>query len=739
MKQKRRFVFLLAIMPGFIGGVILLIYQFSGLALANSRLLLSNYTEILAKDIGLSFARKRDYAEICSLLPSIKNLDWNATKRDLARFIEQLRSEDHIDAYLLVLKDGTYFRSDISGNPALSGRASSDDEDGAAAPLSLTDRDHFQRLIAGNVAGAKLTYVSTQNFSKATGQKQTLFSSNIINDQGDMVGYFSLVYRAASMSEELAVLTRGVSGAYGRDAAFYLIANNGAVLSIQKYDPVKGAYTERSMNTNLLVGVNDLPDELAAAIEELRTTEKGVFAYSEKGGRNYITYALVPGTDYRVFLTVPYNTINAGVSYMRFIALALLAVILGAIIAIAVFINKLVAAKEEAVQANRTKNRFLATMGHELRTPMAAVVGMADIAGKTSDIEKIHACLKNITQASQHLLGIINDILDVSKIEANHFTLEYSEFNLRDALSNIINIIHVRTDEKKQRLVINIAPDIPEFVLSDKRRLSQLILNLLYNAVKFTPENGAITLVVQHTGGCGARSVLQIEVHDTGVGISEEHQKKLFKSFAQGDDSASRKFGGAGIGLAIVKNIVDLMHGKIWIERGNGEGLTFICQIEVERAYGAEALEGKISEESTNYENIFTGKNILVVEDIDINQEIIGAMLKETGCAINFANNGREAIDLFRENPEKFDIILMDMQMPEIDGFEATRRIRTLDSNKAKDIPIIAVTANIMQEDVENCLSSGMNAHIGKPLDSDILMKTLRAYLIGKAIPPPPP
>ncbi|MDR0374272.1 MAG: response regulator [Treponema sp.] len=735
MKQKRSVIILIAIMSGFIGGVLFLIYQFSGSAQTNSRRLFSDYTEILAKDIGLSFMRKRDYAEICSLLPSIKSLDWNATKRDFVHLVKQLYAEAHTYAYLIVLKDGRYFHSNANGNPALGWLASTDDEDPNAKPLSLADRDHFQHLIADNPAGVKLTYVSTQNFSKVTGQKQTLFSSNIINDQGEMVGYFSLVYSALSMSEELVGLTRSVNSNYGKDAAFYLIANDGAVLSIQKYDSRNGAYTERSMNTNTLIGVNNLPGELAGAMEELLTTEQSVLTYNEKSGKHYIAYALVPGTDYHVFLTVPYDMINADVAHIRLIALALLVVIAGTITAIIVFIDRVVAAKEEAVQANRTKNRFLAAMGHELRTPMVAVIGMADMAGKTGDIEKIHACLKNIMHASRHLLEIINDILDISSIEANHFTLEYGEFNLRDALSTIINIVRVRTDEKKQRLVINIAPDMPEVVLSDQRRLSQIVLNLLYNAVKFTPENGTITFVVQKIGRDDNRSLLQIEVHDTGVGISEEYQKKLFKSFAQEDDSTSRKFGGAGIGLAIVKNIVDLMHGKIWLESATGQGSTFICQIEVEQPYDAESVEGELPEESSDYGNMFTGKNILVAEDIEINQEIIGAMLEETGCAIDFANNGREAIDLFKENQEKFDIILMDMQMPEIDGLEATRRIRMLDGNKAKNIPIIAVTANIMQEDVENCLKSGMNAHIGKPLDGDILMKTLRSYLIGEEIP----
>ncbi|MDR0784368.1 MAG: response regulator [Treponema sp.] len=732
MKQRRRIVILLAIMAGFMGGILGLIYQSNNSARIASVNLFSSYTETLAKDIGLSFMRKKDYAEVCSLFPSVMRLDWDAVRRDMVRLIEQFHSDDRVYAYLIVLKDGTYFHSRVVGNPALGGRASSDDNDPNAAPFSLIGRDHFQYLIADNAAGAKLSYVSTQNISNVTGQKQTLFSSNIINDQGDLLGYFSFIYSAASMTEELTVLTRDVKENYGKNAAFYLIANDGIVLSIQKYDPQEDAYTERTMNTKFRVSTKDLPHELVTAINSVTVYNGtgGAVTYNENNKKkNYMTYAPVPGTDYRVFITMPYNSLNTLLYRMQIIVVALLIIVLGAIIAIIVFTNRLFIAKEEAVRANHVKSKFLSTMGHELRTPMVAIIGMTNIAGKTGDIEKVYDSLKSIARASNHLLNLINDILDISRIEANKFSLSYSECNLKDMFSTIINIIRFRTEEKRQQFVINIAPNLPDAVLCDEQRLSQVILNLLYNAVKFTPEGGTITFIVQKLSERDCRLVLQIEVRDTGIGISMEQQENLFKPFTQSDDSTSRRFGGAGLGLAIVKNIIDLMQGKIWIESQEGQGSAFISQVEVEQVGGKEG-SGKVLEESGSYENVFTGKNILVAEDVEINQEIVGAMLEDTGCNIDFANNGREAVDIFKGSPEKFDIILMDMQMPEVDGLEATRQIRNLALNKAKNIPIIAVTANILREDVENCLKAGMNAHIGKPLDNYILMETLTSYLM---------
>ena len=521
---------------------------------------------------------------------------------------------------------------------------------------------------------------------------------------------------------------------------------------------------------------------------------------------------------------------------------------------------------ELAETASKTKSDFLSRMSHEIRTPMNAIIGMTKIAEGTSDTNKLKYCLSTIETSSAHLLGIINDILDMSKIEAGKLELYNSPMNIEKMLMKICNLIVDKTEQKNQKLEIILGKDMGMNYIGDDLRLSQVITNLLSNAVKFTPENGKITLTAEEVRKAGSNSVLRFAVADTGIGMTKEQIARLFNSFEQADNSISRRFGGTGLGLAISKNIIEKMNGRAWVESEPNNGSVFTFEVTVERASnqdcavifdsirpsdlrilvvdteeesrkrfkalterfgirteeadsskkaiyltetaretktpydvifidydmpkmdGIETVRGlsaaidkntviimtsfltwsKIEKEASRVgvhrfipkplfpssildaindvigktaKNLdiktnsikkvpnFSNVNLLIAEDVEINREIFAALLEETKANIDVAENGLQAVEKFKENPNKYDVIVMDVQMPEMDGYEATRAIRSLELSRAKDIPIIAMTANVFKEDVENCLSAGMDDHIGKPIDSNDLFEKLIKYI----------
>jgi CheY-like chemotaxis protein/anti-sigma regulatory factor (Ser/Thr protein kinase) len=316
-------------------------------------------------------------------------------------------------------------------------------------------------------------------------------------------------------------------------------------------------------------------------------------------------------------------------------------------------------------------------------------------------------------------------------------------------LQKAVTVINFRVEQKQQRFIVRLDKDIPPMLAGDDQRLAQVIANLLSNAVKFTPEGGSIRLdakfIEEKEGFC----TIQVSVADSGIGISPEQQSRLFNSFTQAESNTSRKFGGTGLGLAISKQIVEMMNGQIQIESELGKGSTFTFTVRMERAPDDKESQKLLKsaglppavlpegiETPEDDTGCFEGYRLLLAEDVEINQEIVIALLEHTKLEIDCADNGAKALAMYRAAPEKYDIIFMDVQMPEMDGFEAARRIRAFEEERGKniaghpqEIPIIAMTANVFREDVEKCLAAGMNDHLGKPIDFHEVMGKLRRYL----------
>ena len=419
--------------------------------------------------------------------------------------------------------------------------------------------------------------------------------------------------------------------------------------------------------------------------------------------------------------------------------------------------TEIIEAKERTEQASMAKSIFLSNMSHEIRTPLNAIIGMTTIASNSKDPARKDYCLEKISGASTHLLGIINDILDMSKIEEGKLELSCTEFDFSSMLQRVIDIFEFRFHEKNQQFVIKTHPLIPPYIITDEQRLAQVITNLLSNAIKFTPEEGKVGLEVKRIdNGEDLKSCeLEFSINDTGIGISKDEQAKLFKSFVQVDSSISRKFGGTGLGLVISKRIVEMMHGSIRIESELGKGSSFIFTIKAEipehkgehpkselphqestlscaLAHQKSALahaEQKPEIPPVITKNDFGGKQILLAEDVEINREIVITLLEDFNLQITEAEDGQKAFEVFAANPEKFDLIFMDIHMPGVDGYETTKLIRAMDHPRAKTVPIIAMTANVFKEDVNRCIAAGMNGHIGKPLDFVEVTAVLKKYL----------
>lgn len=409
----------------------------------------------------------------------------------------------------------------------------------------------------------------------------------------------------------------------------------------------------------------------------------------------------------------------------------------------------------QADAANRAKGEFLATMGHEIRTPMNTILAMADLMKETALSPVQGQYVRMLSEASENLLELINNILDVSKIEAGHMALEETAFDLPVLLRKTFDLIARKAEDKKLAVRYEVSPETPAQLIGDSLRIRQILINLIGNAIKFT-HKGEIVVNVRSEGGTPVRPIspalhtpdtlfLHVSVRDTGIGIPPEKQAHIFETFTQGDSSTTRRFGGTGLGLSICKKLVDMMDGEIWVESEEGAGATFHFTARLRRNDAATVV-GK-SDGIQNAEHADTpgvsaadspppaeeasaseSRRILLADDSEFNQFITSAYLKHAPYRIEFAGNGEEALEMFKAND--YDIVLMDIQMPIMDGFTATRRIREWErSQKLGHTPIIALTAFAMAEDERKCLDAGCDRHLSKPVKKKDLLAAIHLLL----------
>jgi signal transduction histidine kinase/CheY-like chemotaxis protein len=398
-----------------------------------------------------------------------------------------------------------------------------------------------------------------------------------------------------------------------------------------------------------------------------------------------------------------------------------------------------------AENANRAKTVFLNNMSHDIRTPMNAIIGFTALAESNIDNkQQVKDYLGKISTSSGHLLLLINDVLDMSRIESGKVTIEETDVHLPDVINELSTIIQSDVDSKQMELMVDAADVIHEDIITDKLRLKQVLLNILSNAVKFTPEGGKISFgVMEKPAAAENVSDFEFKIKDNGIGMSEEFLKTIFEPFTREKTSTVSGIQGTGLGMAIAKNIVDMMDGTIKVRSAEGEGSEFTVTIPCRLGSGP-AKNGPVSEpDDTNAGPApaadnesapdFTGKRVLLAEDNEMNQILAENILTSVGFEVDIAGDGTEAVEkVASKEAGYYDIILMDIQMPQMDGYEATNRIRALADEKKAGIPIVAVTANAFKEDRQSALGAGMNGHLSKPYDIPEIMKTLKELLKGK-------
>ncbi|MES2809679.1 MAG: ATP-binding protein [Bacteroidota bacterium] len=389
--------------------------------------------------------------------------------------------------------------------------------------------------------------------------------------------------------------------------------------------------------------------------------------------------------------------------------------------------SQLIKSKEAAEIGKKAKEAFLANMSHELRTPINGIIGLTSLLRKTPVSDQQNSMLDLLEVSSQSLLGVINDVLDISKIEAGKFSIIRSPSKLNDLLQAVYRLLKFKADEEHIEFFLNVDPEIPEYLMIDSLRLNQIMMNLLSNAIKFT-KRGYVKLTVSILKKEKDKVQLQFSVEDTGIGIPKHRLKDIFESFEQADDDTAAKYGGTGLGLAIVKKLAELKGGELTVDSRIGEGSIFTFT-------NWYIIAEKPKEEKNKANNTtlspFTGINVLVAEDNMVNQFMLTKILKDWKVNVEVVNNGLKAFEKLKEG--NYDIVLMDTHMPEMNGYQAARKIRIELDEPKRSIPIISLSAATFDNEQQEALASGMNDVLGKPFQPDQLHAKMEKLLCEQA------
>lgn len=488
---------------------------------------------------------------------------------------------------------------------------------------------------------------------------------------------------------------------------------------------------------------------LEQLINDWNAHTEGYSSYLSVEGTTYLYYKPVPGTDWMVSTRLREGVIRTQIfeanRHILHSSQLQLCIVILSMLAVLFFtirqvrrVQAIQSAKEkeqeqqevlkealaQAEAANHAKTVFLNNMSHDIRTPMNAIIGFTNIALKEETSPDVRACLEKISESSDHLLTLINDVLDISRIESGKTKFHPTPVDITEVTDTVLDIMNGFLANRDLTFLIHRAALRAPYVFADAVRIREILVNILSNAVKFTPDGGTITFSFsQSPASDGQHILMHYQISDTGIGMSEEFQKHIFDEFSQEESSARTQYRGTGLGMSITKHYVDMMGGTILVESKKEVGTTFAVTLPLALADEAQVPKKTVSSVHTSLDGI----HILLAEDNDLNAEIATVQLAEHGVQVTRAASGEEALAQFRQNPPgTFDLILMDIMMPVMNGYEATRAIRsTADHSDSRTIPIIAMTANAFAEDIQESLDAGMNAHLSKPIVADELIQKI--------------
>jgi signal transduction histidine kinase/BarA-like signal transduction histidine kinase len=535
---------------------------------------------------------------------------------------------------------------------------------------------------------------------------------------------------------------------FGNDGYTYLVNNSGRRLYKQTFSQsfIEEYNVISVLEKEQFVMGGDIEDlNYAVANRQQFCAE---FRYSEYNENYFVSTVPLGNSEWTVVLFVPTSVLGAQtnkfmtsvITFFAVVAVTMTLVFAGMIYA--TIINRsdkklmeqqenanvqLAKAAEEAQAANKAKSEFLSHMSHDIRTPINGIVGMTNIAMKnTTDPLKVQECLRKISGAADHLLTLINDVLDMSRIESGKVTIAHEPLDIRVLLDACYSIIGGQLLSRKVDFMKEFGEFKHPYLLGDELHLRQIFINILGNAVKFTPDGGRISfkaVELENDNQESDKAIYRFIIKDSGIGMTEEFQTRIFEAFSQENGGSRTEYKGTGLGMAITKKFVDLMDGSITVESRLGEGSCFTVDIVFD-------IDRDVKQQTEEHTVVcLEGMNVLLVEDNELNMEIAREILEDEGVNITCAENGKIAVDTFLSKPEgTFDAILMDIMMPVMNGYEATRAIRKSSHAEASTIPIIAMTANAYAEDVQTALAAGMSAHVAKPIDLNKLFSVLNEY-----------